>query len=284
MSRGEFTRLANAVERYLGIRMPPTKKELIAARLLKRLKSLGLSRYSDYYEYLMSPNGQGTELKHFADLMTTHTTEFFREPDHFEFLQHVALPKLLAKRAHGSVLRVWSAGCSTGEEVYSLAMTVQDHIKTHHPTAEYSILGTDVSEFALSHAKIAVYNASVAEQIPPHLRSRFLLRSKRSDDARVRIVPELRERVSFEALNFNDHPWNIQGPFDLIFCRNVLIYFERERQAVIINQLFGHLQVDGYLLLGHAEGAHGFVADAQLSARSVYQKTSLRRREHALST
>lgn len=274
MSNEEFTRLASAVEQHLGIKMVLAKKEMIAARLLKRLKRLGLSRYRDYYEYLRSPSGQHTELKYFSDLVTTHTTEFFRESDHFEYLQDVALPKLLKRRGQRSTLKFWSAGCSTGEEAYSLAMTMEDCLtKTQLPRSEYSILGTDVSEFALHRAATAIYAAGSADQIPRHLRSRFLLKSRCPDDARVRIVPELRERVSFEPLNFIDDTWHVQGPFDLILCRNVLIYFERARQATIIKKLLERLHVDGYLLLGHAEGTHGLGTDTQLTARSVYQKT-----------
>src|SRR5512138_3805995 len=177
LSDREFFELARVIEGNIGIKMPVTKKPMVASRLLRRLTQLNMESYGDYCQYMQSAEGWQTEEPHFLDLVTTHKTQFFREPEHFGYLVQAALPRLLASRTGSKTISAWSAACSTGEEVYTLAMVLQSRSSSMLTERfDFSICGTDISEFALRTARSAIYPMSSVSDIPVHLRSEFLLR------------------------------------------------------------------------------------------------------------
>jgi chemotaxis protein methyltransferase CheR len=276
LSDRDFLDLALVVEGHIGIKMPQTKKPLVASRLLRRLRGLAFDNYHDYCQYIRSPQGWQLEEPYFSDLVTTHKTQFFREPEHFSYLVQQLLPQLLDLGTGSSNIALWSAACSTGEEVYTLAMVLQDYRNQHtkHPF-EFSITGTDISEFVLRTAGSAIYSHESTSDIPVHLRNQFLMRGKDSHEGLVRITPTLRALCKFRPLNFMDSPWSIRDRFDVIFCRNVLIYFNAERQHQIIAGLCDHLEPGGHLFLGHAETAN--VSQLPLTAlgHTIYKKFEL---------
>jgi chemotaxis protein methyltransferase CheR len=277
LSDREFAELSRVIATELGIKMPDTKRAMIASRLARRVRELALSNYTDYVEYLRHQDHTKAEYERFIDLVTTHKTHFFREPQHFEILTSQVLPDLLRHHPSDAPLCVWSAACSTGEEVYSLAMTLEETLRRLRQAPEYAIWGTDVSSQVLRRAELAVYPIDAAEQIPEELRSRYLLRSRSTEDPRIRIVPELRKRARFSALNFTAPTWGNLSKMDVIFCRNVLIYFERVAQEQIVGRLCDRLNEGGYLFLGHTEGLLGTTQALESLGNCVYRKRALLR-------
>jgi chemotaxis protein methyltransferase CheR len=214
------------------------------------------------------------EEPHFSDLVTTHKTHFFREPQHFNYLVQHLLPQLLEHGTGSSNIAFWSAACSTGEEVYTLAMVLQEYRNRHAGHSfEFSITGTDISEFVLRTAGNAIYSHESAREIPVRLRSQFLMRGKDSHEGLVRITPALRALCKFQPLNFMESPWPIRDRFDVIFCRNVLIYFNAERQHQIISALCDHFKPCGHLFLGHAETANVSQLPLKALGHTVYRFT-----------
>jgi chemotaxis protein methyltransferase CheR len=237
--------------------MPASKKTMLEARLRKRLRALRLNDFEEYCDFVFGPGGLEQELVHLLDVVTTNKTDFFREGVQFDFLRQTALPALCARgRGLRSPLRAWSAGCSTGEEPYTLAMVLEDY-RARTPGFEYQILATDLSTRVLGAAARGVYRADRVEPVPAPLRSRYLLRSRDRSQGLVRVVPELRSRISFQRLNFRDPDFEIRGALDVIFCRNVLIYFEKAFQRELLLRLCEHIAPGGYLFLGHTESIHG---------------------------
>ncbi len=269
----DFRRLSKFVGEMTGIKLPEVKKTMLQARLQKRLRELRLSSYSDYCEYLLSPEGAKREVEEFVNVVTTNKTDFFREPHHFDFLVETAVPFL---RWRGLIrhhyLNVWSAACSSGMEAYTLAMTLAEFEKTN-PNFAWSILGTDISTKVLEKASAAVYREEEIEPVPMELRKKYLLRSSDRTKRLVKIVPELRSRVKFGWLNFVDESYDISEQFEIIFCRNVLIYFDRKTEFEILKRISRHLVPGGFLFLGHSESLNGFPLPFDVVGPTVYQKT-----------
>jgi len=255
MSPRVFNRFSEMIQQECGIKMPASKKTMLEARLRKRLRALGYPDFEHYCDYVFGPGGFEHELVHLLDVVTTNKTDFFREGVQFEFLQRTALPTLLERGMRGP-LRAWSAGCSTGEEAYTLAMVLEEFRAQRHGF-EYQILATDLSTRVLQAAARGVYRAERIEPVPAQLRSRYILRSRDRAQDLVRIHPDLRARVSFQRLNFRDHEYAVGPPLDVVFCRNVLIYFEKEFQRELLLRLIARIAPGGYLFLGHTESIHG---------------------------
>lgn len=270
LSDTDFKRMADFIANQLGIQMPLAKKPMIAARLLRRLRALGYHDYGAYFDYLHSRDGRASEGAMFVDLVTTHTTHFFREKPHFDLIEQCILPLVLKNRPPSSPLRVWCAACSTGEEAYSLAMVLASRQATLG-CFDYRILATDVSEHALAAAKKAVYPLSAAEQIPAQLRAQYLLRSLDSEASLMRVSPTLRAKVEFRVLNFMSAEWPVDRQMDIVICRNALIYFSPDQQARIIRKLSEHLVAGGYLILSHTESLAGSQPHLHMVGRSVFQ-------------
>jgi len=273
MPEAVFRRFSDLIQQECGIKMPVSKKTMLEARLRKRLKALHLEDFEEYCDHVFGPGGFEHELVHLLDVVTTNKTDFFREGVQFEYLQRTALPTL-CERGGGRVLRgplrAWSAGCSTGEEAYTLAMVLEE-FRSQRPGFEYQILATDLSTRVLHAAARGIYRAERIEPVPVSLRARYLLRSRDRARGLVRIQPDLRARVSFQRLNFRDHDYAVGAPHQVIFCRNVLIYFEKDFQRELLLRLISRLDAGGYLFLGHTESIHGMGLPVTPVGFSVYR-------------
>ncbi len=273
MSDKVFVRLSEFIRDSCGIRLPPVKKMMLEGRLRKRLRALCIESFERYCEFLFSPTGSQSEFIHMIDAVTTNKTDFFREPDHFDYLSERVLPELVP--LHGSGVRkklnVWSAACSTGEEPYTLAMVLREFAEGC-PGFSFSILATDISTAVLDKARSAIYEHDRVDPIPMMLRKRYLLKSKEKDKGLVRIAPELRNSVRFERLNFLEEEYGIDEPMAIVFCRNVLIYFDRSTQEKLVNRLSQHMMSGGYLFVGHSESLHSLDLPLVQTATSIYRK------------
>lgn len=247
-----FDRFARYVTGELGIKMPDSKISMIQGRLIRRVKDLGLSSIEQYGDYLFSA-GSKDERDHFIDAITTNKTDFFREPEHFRYLTQVALPLLEKGASFDSTrMRAWSAACSSGEEPYTLAMVLSQYAK-RSPQFDFEILATDVSTKVLHTAQRGIYAEELIDPVPLEMRQQYLLLSKNPANRTVRIAPALRQKVSFHRLNFMDAHYGIQERFEVIFLRNVLIYFDRPIQEAVVNRVCSHLKPGGYLFISHSE-------------------------------
>lgn len=256
MTTGDFNRLSAYINNAYGIKMPEAKKVMLECRLQKRLAALHMSSYKEYCEYLFSEQGMLQEMVYMVDAVTTNKTDFFREPAHFDFLTRQVLPELCEGYNGYKEIKVWSAGCSSGEEVYTLAMVLHEFTEMISNT-DYHVTGTDVSLAMLAKAVEAVYTEDRIADIPVWLRKKYLLRSRDRAKQTVRINAETRARTDFKRLNLMDDTYDVYSQFDVIFCRNVLIYFDRDTQCAVINKLAAKLKTGGYLFLGHSETVSG---------------------------
>jgi chemotaxis protein methyltransferase CheR len=258
LSDRHYQRLAQIIEGHVGIRLPPTKRTMVEGRLRKRVRTLGLGSLDDYCRTLFDQGGLEDEFVHLIDLVTTNKTDFFREPEHFEYLAAEAVPRLLAERPSrpDPHVKIWSAASSTGAEPYTIAMVLAD-LAPRHGKFRFSILGTDVSTQVLEQAVAAVYPEEMMSPVPPEMRRRYVMRARNPAKRQVRIVPELRRLVRFRHLNLMDASYPVDQDVDVIFCRNILIYFNRPTQHAVLQRLCGHLRPGGYLFLGHSESAAG---------------------------
>jgi chemotaxis protein methyltransferase CheR len=269
LSEREFRRLGEFIHASYGIKMPPVKKTMLQARLQKRLRMLGIGTFKAYIEYLFSPEGMREELPD-----TTNKTDFFREPAHFDYLVNTALPELMSSTGAGirRPLGIWSAGCSTGEEPYTLAMVLNNYAERNEGF-RFSILGTDISLKVLEKAALGIYDENKVQPVPLEMKKKYLLRSKDKQKKHVRIVPELRSQVHFRSLNFMEGDFGMREKMDIIFCRNVIIYFDRTTQEGLLNRLASHLLPNGYLFMGHSETLSGLRVPLSLAAPTVYRRT-----------
>ena len=273
MSDKVFVRLSEFIQDSCGIRLPPAKKTMLEGRLRKRLRALCIESFERYCELLFSPGGSQSEYIHMIDAVTTNKTDFFREPDHFDCLSERILPELIHLQGVGARkrLNVWSAACSTGEEPYTLAMVLSEFAEGC-PGFDFSILATDISTAVLEKARSGIYEHDRVIPIPMMLRKKYLLKSKQKDKGLVRIAPELRNSVRFARLNFLEEEYGIDEPMAIVFCRNVLIYFDRPTQQKLVNRLFQHLMSGGYLFVGHSESLHGMDLPLVQTATTIYRK------------
>ena len=266
----DFARLTAFVYSETGIRLGPEKKTMLEGRLRKRLSELQIASYKNYCDYLFGPDGLRDEKIRFIDVVTTNKTDFFREPKHFDYLVQQALPEMTA-RAGGQPLLLWSAGCSSGEEPYTLAMVLSDYAETH-AGFRFRILATDISTKVLELAQLAVYSTDTVEPVPPPMRRKYLLRSREVNADRVRIVPELRRLIEFRRLNFMDSDYGVDERADAIFCRNVIIYFDRPTQENILRKLTNHLKPGGFLFVGHSETLHDMNLPVEALGPALYRR------------
>lgn len=240
----EFRLFQSLVHHEAGIFLSDQKRALLVGRLAPRLRALAMTSFASYHDRVRSDR---EELVRMLDAICTNETQFFREPKQFAFLQEVVLP---AWRASGKrQIRVWSAGCSTGEEPYSIAMTLAAGM----PEASIEVLASDLSMKALDRAKSAIWPVERAAQIPVHYRKSFMLRGSGAQEGKMTARPELRALIRFARINLSHETYPVAGRFDLIFCRNVLIYFDAPSKRRVIERLLDRLDPSGYLFLGHSE-------------------------------
>ena len=247
-----FHTVADLIQARIGIQIPETKRTMVEGRLRKRMRALDLNSLKAYGDHLFDDGHLVEEFVHIIDCVTTNKTDFFREPAHFEHLRDDLVPLLCQRRGGTPRLKIWSAAASTGAEAYTLAMILQDMIVAGHGFT-YAILGTDISTEVLRVATEAIYPEEVLAQIPPAFRRRYVMTSR--DPARKlgRIVPELRSRVHFQRRNLMDMSYAVDQDVDVIFCRNVLIYFDKDTQKAVLARLAQHLRPGGFLIVGHSE-------------------------------
>lgn len=248
----EFETVRQLLHELTGITLGASKRDMVFSRLAKRLRYHGLSSVREYLD-LLDGDPSGAERQEFINALTTNKTDFFREAHHFDYLRNTVIPRC---RARGSRrLRIWSAGCSTGEEPYTLAMTLREAC----PTAEgwdLQILASDIDTAVLATAQRGVYDTDRLAGISTELLHKYFLRGTGANAGKVSVRPELRELITFRQLNFMDNPWPIRVQFDAIFCRNVIIYFDREIQRRLLTRFAAQLGPDGLLFLGHSESLH----------------------------
>jgi len=267
----EFNQLSDFISSQSGIKMPPVKRIMLQSRLQKRLRHLQITSFKDYIEYLFSQEGQKQELIHMLDVVSTNKTDFFREPVHFEFLREHALPEYQEKFPASRKMKIWSAGCSSGEEPYTIAITMEEW-KSDNPTFDYGIVGTDISTDILKKAVQAIYKEEKVSVIPQILKKKYLLRSKDRSNPTVRIVGSLRKKIAYYRLNFMDNSYNLSETFDVIFCRNVLIYFTRETQEQVLSKLCQKLHPGGYLFIGHSESIMSMTLPLKQIRPTIFQR------------
>lgn len=242
----QFTVISEQVHRLAGIRLPVGKEGLVQARLSKRLRALKLESFDDYLQRVESDR-TGAELALMIDLLTTNKTSFFRESQHFDFLRDEILPPLAASR---EPLRIWSAACSTGEEPYTIAMVLREALPDID-RKDLRVLATDISERVLNQARAGEYARSTLADVPAALLNRYYEPVAGKADFR-RAASSLRRLIRFARLNLMD-PWPMRGPFQVIFCRNVMIYFDRPTQQKLVQRFWELLEPGGHLLVGHSE-------------------------------
>lgn len=271
ISDREFTLFQELIYKEAGIYLSPAKKSLLVGRLTRRLRELGLHSFKTYYDRVIALE---EEQIHLLDAISTNETHFFREPRQFDFLEQQLFPAWVREAESGlrsKVIRVWSAGCSTGEEPYSLAMTLLFHL----PTAsgwKIEILATDLSTRVLERARKAIWPIERAKEIPERYLKAFMLKGSRSQEGKMKAGPEIRSLVRFERFNLNKEIYPFQNPFDLLFCRNVLIYFDTDSKRRVIDRLLQALSPAGYFFIGHAESLTGLGDRVRSVLPTVYVK------------
>ncbi|MBV6494517.1 MAG: Chemotaxis protein methyltransferase [Turneriella sp.] len=254
LSDAVWAKLSPVIESEVGIQMPIDKKALLQNRLLKRLRILGLETFEEYCDYLFSKDGQEHEMTAFLNEITTNKTYFFREFRHFEVLNDRIIPEFLATQKNTiKPFRIWSAAASTGEEVYSIACIIEEYMRTENVVIPYEILGSDLSTRVLWHAYDAIYDEEQVRMISPDLKRRYFLERKNSTIPELRVSPEVRAHVKFCKINLMSEKYPHIEKFDVVFCRNVLIYFSRPDIHKIMKRMLEHLKDGGYLITGHAD-------------------------------
>ena len=272
---GDFRRLTAAVYDIAGIALNETKRALVTHRVSPRVRALDFTTFAEYVDYACSPENE-PEMVHLLDLLTTNETQFFREPQHFEFLEKKLVPSWRVAADSGRrprAIRAWSAACSTGQEPYSLAMQLLSQCPPEQGW-RIDIVATDLSTRALETAREAEWPIDRASQIPEAYRQAFMLRGVGDRVGRMRATRALRDSVQFARLNLNDETYDLAGPFDLIFCRNVLIYFSPDGRARVVDRLIRYLAPGGLLFVGHAESLHAHRGDLRAVSPTIYERVT----------
>ncbi len=263
----EYEQFRSLVYEESGISLGDNKKSLIVSRLSKRLRQLGLERFGDYYDQVAADRG-GEEFTRMLDLISTNKTDFFRESKHFDFLRETVLPTLQANRR----ARIWSAACSSGEEPYTIAMTLFDGVQ--NPAQwDFKILASDISTRVLARAAEGVYDDERVRDVSPDVVRRHFLRGKGAQAGIIKVKPHLAAMISFRRLNLMDDSFPIKSPLDVIFCRNVMIYFDRPTQERLVNKFYRYLKPGGYLFIGHSESLQWVTHPFASVGSTIYRKS-----------
>ena len=258
LSDQDFRAIRDLIYEKSGITLSDSKKQLVTSRLARRLRVRGLASYREYYELVTRRDPQGEELREMLNAITTNKTDFFREKHHFDFMVSTFFPQCVerAKATGEKRLRIWSAGCSTGEEPYTLAMTFLSAFPNGGQWT-LELLATDLDTQVLERAQGGIYPEEAIAPVSDDLQRRYFRRGTGANAGKVRVSDALRQLITFRQLNFVEHPWWVKGPFDLILCRNVMIYFNQDTQRTIVENFAQRLRPDGYLFIGHSETLNG---------------------------
>ncbi|WP_051327933.1 CheR family methyltransferase [Desulfatirhabdium butyrativorans] len=267
LTEQQFRMVSEIVYRFCGIHLKEGKESLVRARLMKRLRALGISSFETYLQLIEGPSGQD-ELRQMIDVMTTNKTSFFRESAHFDFLVEHVLPDLRKES-----LRFWSAACSTGEEPYTLAMILLEHLPGCS-TKDVKILATDISRPVMAKAAAGRYGEKSVLDIPASYLQKYFSVQQSSEGRVYQIKPVVRSLARFACLNLLE-PWPMKGPFQVIFCRNVMIYFDRQTQERMVQRFYDLIEPGGYLFVGHSEGLSGVRHGFTYVRPAVYRKNGV---------
>ncbi len=275
LTGAQFNRLQNFIETTTGIKMPYSKKIMVESRLIKRLSLLKISDFSEYIELVFGSANGREEMLNLIDAIATNKTEFFRENDHFDFLRKKVVPQVLfgSSKKIDKKIKIWSAACSTGEEVYSIAMSIEEEKLLGLQHFDFFIYGTDISIKTLKIAESGIYRFDSIKDLPSFFKKRYFLKSKNKKNFLVKIKPEIRKKSAFDRLNFMEEHYGLDGKFHIIFCRNVLIYFDKTTQGAIMFKILKYLDKDGFIFVGHSESLQGLDLPLKKIAPSVYIKT-----------
>lgn len=269
LSPKNFTRLADLIHSYSGIKMPPSKTTMLEGRLRRRTRAFDTDSPNAYCEMLFSGRNMDDEIIHLIDAITTNKTDFFREPQHFDYMKAKLLPVL--EQTGRREIKVWSAACSIGAEPYTLAMVMEEYCRVARRQT-YSILCTDLCTKVLEQAILGIFPEEMMDPVDLELRRRYVLRDKATESGKVRMVAGLRSKLSFARLNLMDDHYPVDCEMDIIFCRNILIYFDKPTQVKVIQRLCSHLRPGGHLFLGHSETVAGIDVPLVQVANTIFQR------------
>lgn len=266
MTNTDYRKICDQSYHLTGIKLSEHKKNMVYGRLARRLRELDLDSFSAYCNEISHPDSP--EIPKFINAITTNLTAFFREFHHFEYLKSTVIPSLLKKNSATKRIRVWSAGCSTGEESYSIAMVLRQCAALSQ--WDVKVLATDLDSNVVERARSGIYTAERAQNIPDDY-SRYFKINKAGDQVKIR--EDLAELITFKQLNLL-HEWPMKGPFDVIFCRNVVIYFDMPTQKVLFDRYANLMASDGHLFIGHSENLHNISTRFDSKGRTIYQRAN----------
>ena len=268
ISKLEYENIRTLLYDESGISLGDSKQSLVVSRLTKRLRDLHMDGFASYYQYV-TQDQSGEEFTRMLDLLSTNKTDFFREPKHFDFLRQRILPSLTKEKR----IRIWSSACSTGEEPYTIAMTLHEGVQ--QPAQwDFQILASDISTRVLAHAAKGLYAEERLSEVPPDIVKHHFLQGRGDSAGLVKVKPHLSAIIKFRRLNLMDDHFPIKAPLDLIFCRNVMIYFDRPTQERLVNKFFQHLKPGGHLFIGHSESLQWVSHPFKTIAPTIYWKES----------
>jgi chemotaxis protein methyltransferase CheR len=270
LSTADFNKLSRFIQTNYGVKMPEQKKLMLQCRLKKRLKVLNMRTFKKYLEYVFHTENTD-EIQNMIDVVTTHKTDFFREKEHFDFITGTVLPKLTRHRMNQKI-KLFSAGCSTGEEPYTMVISLLEE-KSKGVEFEFEISACDVSAESIKTAKTGIYPLAKTDQIPMDIKKKYFLKNADPQKKLVKVVPHLQSYVNFFTLNLLEEKYKINDTYDIILCRNTLIYFNREVQEQVLSQLCKKLKPHGYLIIGHSESIIGMRLPLNQIKPTIFQKT-----------
>lgn len=275
ISDRDFNTFRSMIYDEAGISLSEAKRTLVCSRLSKRLRQLGLRTYSDYLQYLETRDPNRTERQVMINCLTTNKTDFFREPHHFDFLTQQLFPKISQAANEGAprTLRIWSSACSSGEEPYTIAMTILEHFRSVRGWS-IEVIASDINTEVIKKAEQGIYSLDRIEGLDSTLKQKYFLRGKGRQAGSCQVVREVRELVSFQQVNLMDAVWPVEGGFDVVFCRNVLIYFNTETQQKLLPRLVDMIKPGGYLMLGHSENLPWLAELMTPIGKTMHQKPS----------
>lgn len=263
-----FIKVRDIVTEHAGIVLSDAKQDMVYSRLVRRLRKTKNITFDDYFRYLDNPNNN--EFTEFINAITTNLTSFFRENHHFELLAEKVLPELLEKNKASRKIRIWSAGCSTGMETYSIAMVVKELI-SDKAGWDVKILATDLDTNVLETAANGVYDIDRITGVSEQRFKTWFMQGQAENEKKVKISKQLRSMVTFKQLNLLE-PFPMSGPMDIIFCRNVVIYFDKDTQRTLFKKFAATQQLNGYLFIGHSETLYNVSAQYHLLKKTMYQR------------
>ncbi|MGK6317649.1 CheR family methyltransferase [Neorhizobium sp. DT-125] len=272
LSKKSFDLLAKYIYDYSGIKMPITKVTMLEGRLRRRLRATGLPTFDSYCDYLFKHGGIEAEAIHLIDAVTTNKTDFFREPKHFDYMMQHALPDIVRRYGERRI-RTWSSACSTGAEPYTMAMVLSEFLSSTMPERDFFVLATDLSTDVLDKAQRGIYSPELLQPVPAEMMQKYVLQPIDKGRQEMRIAAKLRSHVGFARLNLMDASYPIGDRMHIIFCRNVLIYFDKATQQHVLNRLCDCLLPGGYLFIGHSETVAGFDLPVRQVANTIFKRT-----------